>query len=209
MQGIYDYIIEIDKTYNETMKTESGLELHVDRRFSDREAANRIGTVVNIPAKEKTVIKKGYQIMFDPVILLDKKYEKGTMPSPHLLDEKNKWYKLKGNLIALYREDENSEWKAFGDSFLVEPVKDNQAEVKSSLIYIPESAQSKNKKGYGKVTCANIYLEENGIYAGDEVYLKMDRYDANSDFLGITFRIDGKIFKKVRNIDLIGKVQKN
>ena len=49
MRGYNDFIIKVDFVYNKTFKTESGLELHADSRFSQDRLANRIAVVEEIP----------------------------------------------------------------------------------------------------------------------------------------------------------------
>lgn len=208
MRGIYDYIIQVDKENNNSFTTESGLELYADERFSQRLVANRIGTIINTPAKVETVIKPGYQVMFDPTITAKNLYDYGKVDSQHLVNAEKKWYKAKGNLIALYRETENDEWKAFGESFMAEPIKEETEEIKSSIIFIPESKTTKYKQGYAKVAYASEALIENNIQPGDNVLLKPNKFDANEP-IGISFTVEGKHLRWTRNIDVVGKILNN
>lgn len=208
MRGIYDYIIEVEKENNETFTTESGLELHANRRFSQRLVANRIATVINTPAKEETILKPGYQVMFDPTITHRPLYDYGEVDSPYLVNKAKKWYKTKGNLIALYREDEKAEWKAFGSSLMVELVKEEEKKVTSSIIFIPESTTEKYKKGHAKVVYPSLECIENNVQSGDEIYLKPNKF-AGTDEVGVSFTVEGKHLKWVRNIDVVGKIINN
>ncbi len=203
MQSITHYIVHVDGAFADSFQTENGTKIYLDKRFSAVKSANRIGTIVNVPANANTAIKKGFQIMFDPSILLRPIYSiGGEQDSPYLVDKPKSWYKIQPSLIVLYREDENSEWKGFEQSLMVELIKDNFKEVQSSLIYIPETKTETFKKGIAKVLYTNdILSKDENIQIGDEVYYKPTA--------GMLFEIEGKKMYWLRNRELHGKVIKN
>lgn len=203
MQSISNYIIHVDGAFADSFLTENGTKIYADRKFSPLKLANRIATVINIPADTETVLKKGYQIMFDPSILMRPIYSiGGEQPSPYLVDSKKSWYKIQPKLIVVYRENENDEWKGFEQSLMVELIKDNFEQVKSTLIYIPEVKTENFKKGIAKVLYTNeILSEEENINNGDEVFFRPKA--------GMLFEIEGKKMYWLRNRELFGKVIKN
>ena len=49
MKGYNDFIIKVSHVFNQTFKTENGVELHADSRLSQDRLANRIAVVEEVP----------------------------------------------------------------------------------------------------------------------------------------------------------------
>lgn len=198
---MHDYIIKIEKAYNETFKTESGLELYGDKRFNSERLANRIAEVIETPALKDSIIKKGFEVMVDPTIFLKQTYERhAENDNIFLQDAKNGLYKIEPSMIVLYRETKQSEWKAFGDNILVEPIKKEAEEKKDNSIII-ELEKSKYVEGIAKIKFINSDLLEDGCKNNDVVAIK-------SGF-GVSFWIDGKEFHWIKNRHVLVVINQN
>jgi co-chaperonin GroES (HSP10) len=195
IRGIYHFIIEQKKAYSETFKTESGLELYGDKRFMAHKLANRICTVVNIPMSEESEIKPGYEVMIDPSIYTSITTETGgERNNPNLIDKAKGWYKIDPDIIVLYRENEQSEWRGNKRNLVVEYVKEDE---KTSNSLIIQTVKSENKKGVAKVKYSNTEMEGYDVNNGDEILFGAD--------YNIPFPIDGKEYYWMNNSSVIGK----
>ena len=67
MQAHKDFIVHIPERYREGIKTESGVEIKLDKNFSGKEAANNVFEVINVPVDYKGKIKPGYRLLVDPM----------------------------------------------------------------------------------------------------------------------------------------------
>ena len=138
MRGYNDFIIKVDYAYAKTFKTESGLELYADARFSQERLSNRMATITETPINlEDCEIEKGYQVLIDPSIFYQNTYEaNGTQETPFTIDKNKGLYKINPSMIVCFRATENDQWKGYNESLLVEPQVINNDNLKSSFIII-------------------------------------------------------------------------
>ena len=197
MKGIHDYILEIKEPFKETFKTEGGLELYANKRFSADRLSNRIAKVMATPVFFEGVIEVGYEVLIDATILYEQIYNKKVQESIHLLDSEKKLFKIDPKLIVLYRENSQAEWKGFLDSVLVEPIKKAAKPLTSSLIILPEEVVE-FEQNKAKIVVCNSDVTNMGIEKNDIVAIKP---------LGISFWLDGKEFWWLKNDDLLGKYE--
>jgi co-chaperonin GroES (HSP10) len=201
MKGMHDYIVEVKEAYNESFKTESGVEIFADKRFSADRLANRLAKVINVPALQNSIIKEGYEVMVDPTIFLKQKYEKhAENDNVFLQDAKKGWYKIQPSMIVLYRENSESEWKAFGQNLLVEFIKEIVDEKKIGSI-VTQLQKSKYVEGVAKLVFLNEEMEEDGAKINDTIAIKKG--------FGVSFWIDGKEFFWIRNRDVLVIINQN
>lgn len=200
MKGLRHFIIELPKDYNETFTTKGGLELYADRKISSSLLSVRVAKVVSTPLLQNSEIQPGYEVMFDDTITRRQIYAGVEQESIFLVDRQKKYYKLESGMIILYREDAESEWKANGSNVMVEFIEEIQEEVKSSLILMPESKNSKHVKGRAKVLYPSAELTDNGITAGDEIAIQADA--------GIPYYVDGKTWYHIENRHVLGLIVK-
>jgi len=204
MQGITDYIVE----FRETHKTEfevSGRSLKINPNFNQPKWINRIGRVVSVPLhqEEESPIQPGYEVIVVHTSLLNDFYDKtGQSRSSFLVDDKNDYFRFTPNLIVMYRESAQHEWKSHLDSVFISPIKISEEKKKSIPgLIIPDSVFEK-EKGYkgnqtqqGIVEYGNTNLSKLGINVGDEVMFKIDReYE---------FKINGKTLWHMENNDIV------
>lgn len=202
MKAIKDFIVHLPLPYSDTIKTENGVELYADKRFSADRLSNRVATVVETPLNGDYVIKKGFQVLVDPTIVFEQNYKLagGKQKSIFLVDEKKSLYKVDPSLIVLYKENESNEWKGFQQNALYELVKETkpvEQPMESAFIFIPEAFTPKYKQDRAVLKYGNEELLEQ-ISNGDEVIVKPD--------MGIEYWIDGKTYKWFRNSDVVAKV---
>lgn len=204
MKGIKDFIIQIQKPYSETIKTEGGLEIYGDKRFSADKLTNRIGVIISSPVFHETEIQPGYEVLVDPTILYEQVYHLtgGRQDSIFLVDKEKSYYKVDPALIVLFRVSENSEWKGYLENGIYEKVIDHtpQEKLKSDIIFIPESSTPKYKMGMAVLKYGNESILES-IQPGQEVYVLDD--------FGIEYFIDGKTYLWYRNSDVLAAVNNN
>lgn len=192
MRGYNDFIIKVDFAYAKTFKTESGLELHADSRFSQDRLSNRVATVMETPMViQNCEIKKGYQVLIDPSIFYENTYVvNGTEETPFTIDKNKGIYKLDPKMIVCFREDENAEWEGYNESLLVLPEVINQDDVKSSIIII-EIKEKKISEEYATVVFSNTKLESEDVKIGTRILKTKD--------IGISFWIDGVDYHWINN----------
>ena len=70
MIGLRDFIIKIDKEFNDKFKTESGFEIWATEAFSADRLSNRHATVVNIPLLIVLLMQMQMQILLHWMRLL-------------------------------------------------------------------------------------------------------------------------------------------
>lgn len=199
MIRIHDFTIKLDFEFAKTFKTESGLELHADVRFSADRLANRIATVLELPLSlTDSEIKSGYEVMVDPTIFYQQNYDViGKVENSFMIDRANGIFKISPDMIVMYRKDKNSKWKAFQNSFLAELESEITPEVKMGSLVI-EEAKTKKSKVFAKVLFTNTELENDGVNDGDRIYIKPD--------LGVPFWIEGKEYQWIQNRHVLAKM---
>ena len=100
-RGIYDFIVEQPKAFNDKITTESGFELTANTNFSGKQLANNICKVVNTPATLESEILPGFEVLVDTDIYFSVNTELGgERPNPNLIDKEKGWYKINPNSIS-------------------------------------------------------------------------------------------------------------
>lgn len=201
MKGYNDFIIKVTHVFNQTFKTENGVELHADSRFSQDRLSNRIAIVEEVPLhiKNTTPIKKGFQVMIDPTVYYGGEYlVTGKQISPFAIDVNKGLYKIKNEMIVLYRENENAEWKANAENLLIRFKKEEAAEKKLGSIII-EPAKPFFSKTYANILYSNELMQEEGINNGDFVFIQ--------EGFGVPFWIEGIEYNWINNRHVLAKIQ--
>lgn len=168
MKGISHFIIEVKNPFKDTISV-GAVELFVDKKISRDRASNRFGSIVSLPAfGGETILKKSFEIIFDATILYQQIYKEGVQESIHLVNKEKSWYKIESDMIILYRENENSEWKGCNDNLMVSFIKE-EAKIVSGIITGP--AKEKIVKGKAIVKYNNDFLAEQGVVNGQEIFI--------------------------------------
>jgi co-chaperonin GroES (HSP10) len=200
MKGYNDFIIKVDFIYAKTFKTESGLELHADSRFSQDRLSNRIAVVEEIPftLEGKTPIKKGFQVMIDPTILYEAEFVvTGVQETPFTIDKNKGLYRIQEGMIVLFRENENSQWKANSENILIQFEKEEADEIKYGLIVL-EAKTIATSKNRARILHATELLSKENIKDGDLVFVE--------DGYGVPFWIEGVEYNWIKNRHVLAKL---
>lgn len=195
MQGIKEFIVHVDKAFNDEVDF-GKMKLFVDKRISRDRASNRYGTIVSSPIfSNEDSIPAGTEVVFDATILYEQIYKEGVQESIFLVDKENSYYRVEPSLIILYRANKNEEWKGYKNNLMVELIKEIQPE-KTGSIFIPTTT-SKTLKNKAKIIYTNEELLEMGVYPGDEVFIRPDYV--------IPFYFKEKTLQWIRTNDVLAK----
>ena len=189
-RGIYDFIVEQPKAFNETITTTAGVELFLNVKFSGKSLVNNICKVVATPLSIETEIKPGYEIFVDSDIFFTVDTELGgERPNPNLIDKAKGHYKVAPDTIILYRENSESQWKGFRDNAIIEFVKNEPIQQGLIILEIPKETTSTTN---AKIVYSNKELEEEEeLNIGDEIVL-LHNY-------AVPINIDDKAYHWIRN----------
>ena len=193
MIGYKDFIVHVKEKHRSTIKTSAGIEIHADSRFSGKETANTVFEVVEIPMTYIGVVKKGFQLMVDPTLVMEQSYQlTGHQENINLIDRAKSLYKVNKMLIICYRENENSPWRGFEDNLIVEKIKEIKASEKTeSGLYLVDTAKPVIERGKAKVLVTNSELEKQGVFPNDIVFI-------NEQYV-VDIRIDGIKYSWVKD----------
>lgn len=192
MKGISHYIIEVKDPFKDTIELGS-VELYVDKKMSRDRSANRFGRIINTPVfGEDDILKSGDEVIFDATILYRQLYKEGTQESIHLVNAEKSWYKIESNMIVLFRENENQEWKGYGDNLMVSFITEQLKQV-SGLIASP--LKETTVKGKAIVKYRNAFLEEQEVVNGQEIFINPS--------CGIPFFFKNETMYWVRSKDIL------
>lgn len=168
MQGISHFIIEIKDPFKDKIEV-GNVELYIDKRIMRERSANRFGVVVNSPAMGcDNPLPEGTEVLIDPTALYRQLYKEGEQESIHLVYTKKMYYKVEPDMIVLYRESAESEWKGYKDNLVVSFI-EKEKEVSFGLILTP--VKETVSKGKAIVKYRNAFLESQGIENGQEVFI--------------------------------------
>lgn len=173
MKGYKDFIIQLSEKWSDKFKTESGLELYADRRFSIKRLANTVVEVKEIPVNYMGTIKQGDTIFIDPTVVMNQSYVKmGEQENINLIDRDKKLYKVDPSLIIMHRP-KGGEWIGYGENLLMNRIK--VEEKKSSSLIIMPSTENKFEDGKAIVEFSNPQLMSEDVYK-DSVVLFKSKY---------------------------------
>ncbi len=185
------FVVKLEKLINDTIKTDSGLELYIDTRFEMGEFEYRIteGPVVASPFKYNTGVKPGDTLYFHHLVVMQ-----GGQP----LTGDDDHYIVKYDPEAInsqaiaFKCKDTGEIKTLGGWTLLEAVEEKE-EFPSDLIEMVELEQKLPTKG--RLVYGNEETDYMGLIAGDVVGFKKNR-----DY---RIKIDGKEYYRTRSEDLL------
>jgi len=201
MKSIHNYIVENKKAIVDTFTTASGTTIYVDSKFDKEKGTNCICDVKEVPALGETIIKSGYQVFIDPTIFYSNHYDKGgEIDNPNIIDKKNGLYSITNEMIILYREDEKSEWKGFGENFIAEPITEEEVKTSAAGIILDiEKPKVLQDRAIAKIL--NPEIESEGLNIGDTVLLQNNLF--------VSIYLDNKTMYWVRNRYIQAVLTKN
>jgi len=194
MKSLEHFIVEIDKELQDTIKTESGLELYIDTKFDEFQHRTTEGKILAAPAKYDTGAKAGDTIYFHHHVVIN-----GGSP---LCKEDNQYIvnynheHASANQAIAYKDSSTSEIHPIKGWSLLEPVDEDDSRSEGSVIEVVEIQERPVLKGV--VSFDTSELDELGVSSGDTVGFKKNR-----DY---RIRIDGKEYYRVAVSELLYKV---
>ena len=186
------FVVELKKLVNDTITTESGLELYIDTKHDDMGEFNyRVteGPVVASPFKFQTGVRPGDTLYFHHLVV---------MQGGQVLTGADDHYIVKYNPEAIsnqaiaYKCQDTGEIKPLTGWSLLEPVEEED-KTKSDVIEIVQLKEKLPTKG--RVAFTSSGIEEIGLKVGDVVGFKENR-----DY---RIKIDGKEYYRTRIEDLL------
>jgi len=186
------FVVELEKTINDTITTSSGLELYVDNRFD--EFKNRIteGPVVASPFKYKTGVKPGDTLYFHHLVVINEG-QPLTGDDNHYLVKYDEDHAINNQAIA-FKDSDTGDVHPLAGWSLLEPIEEEEVQ-ESSIIEVVKLEEKLPTRG--RVAFTSSGIEEIGLSVGDVVGFKENR-----DY---RITIDGKEYYRTRVEDLLYK----
>ena len=186
------FIVELERTINDTITTSGGLELYIDNRFNEFENRVTEGPVVAVPFKYETGVKPGDTLYFHHLVVVNEG-QPLTGNDNHYLVRYDEDHAINNQAIAFKDSDTNSIHPLAGWS-LLEPVEEEEVQ-ESEIIEVVKLKEKPTTRG--RVAFTSSGVEEVGLKVGDVVGLKDNR-----DY---HIKIDGKDYYRTRIQDLMYK----
>jgi len=185
------FIVELEKTINDTIKTESGLELYIDSKWNEFEHRVTEGPVVAAPFKYDTGVEPGDTLYFHHLVVMNDG-QGLTGFEDHYLVRYNPEHAVNNQAIAFKNKD--GEIKLLGGWTLLKPVDDEpEDEVAEAIIEVISLEETDKMRG--ELAFESKHTEELGIKQGDIVGFKK-----NMDY---RITIDDQEYYRVRAEDLL------
>ena len=171
MKSPLNFIVKIDSTTNNKMKTESGLELYVDTKFNEFDHRTTEGEVLAVPEKRDTPVEVGDTLYFHHHVVLN-----GGMP----ISELDKWYMViynphqaAYNQAIAYKSKKTGKVNPIKGWCLLEPdQEDRERPIESKLEIVK---LKKSPVTTGVVSFPSKELDDIGVSDGDVVGFKKNR----------------------------------
>jgi len=191
MKTLDIFVVELEKKINDTITTDSGLELYVDNRFNEFEHRVTEGPVVCSPIKYKTGVKKGDTLYFHHLVVINEG-QILTGNDNHYLVRYDPNHTINNQAIA-YKSKKTGKVKPLAGWALLEFVEQKELEVKSDIIHVIDNKEKLPTKGV--VSFNSPWLKDLGVKKGDIVGFKQNR-----DY---RITIDGVEYFRTRAEDLM------
>ena len=186
------FIVELERTINDTITTSGGLELYIDNRFNEFENRVTEGPVVAVPFKYETGVKPGDTLYFHHLVVVNEG-QPLTGNDNHYLVRYDEDHAINNQAIAFKDSDTNSIHPLSGWS-LLEPVEEEEVQ-ESEIIEVVKLKEKPTTRG--RVAFTSSGVEEVGLKVGDVVGFKENR-----DY---RIKIDGKEYYRTRIEELMYK----
>jgi len=184
------FVVEIEKLVNDTITTDSGLELYIDNRFNEFKNRTTEAVVVSAPLKYDTGVKAGDTLYFHHLVVVNDG-QPLTGEDNHYLVRFDPTATINNQAIA-YKCQETGRVRPLAGWALLEGV-EVQEEKKSDIIEVVTLKESPVTKGM--VAFAAPWVDELGLKVGDVV-----GFAKNMDY---RIKIDGKEYYRTRAEDLM------
>ena len=166
------FVVELEKQINDTIKTESGLELYVDSKWNEFKHRVTEGPVVAAPLKHNTGVEEGDTLYFHHLVVLNEG-QVLTGHDKHYLVRYDPEHTINNQAIG-YKSAKTGEVHPLAGWALLEPVEqDPEPGEQSDLIEVVKLEESPVRKA--RIAFDAPWLEELGVYSGDVVGIKKNR----------------------------------
>ena len=162
------FVVELEKKINDTVVTDSGLELYVDGRFNEFEHRVMEGPVICSPLKYNTGVKEGDTLYFHHLVVINEGQALTGCPDQYLI-RYNENETISNQAIA-FKCQNTGEIKPLAGWSLLEPVEEEE-EVES-IIFMEKKEDLPTK---ARVSFNAPWLKELGVKKGDVVGFKKNR----------------------------------
>ena len=186
------FVVELDKTIDDTIKTSGGLELYIDNRFNEFENRITEGPVVSIPFKYETGVKPGDTLYFHHLVVINEG-QPLTGDDNHYLVRYDEDHAINNQAIA-FKDSDTGDVHPLAGWSLLEPIEEEKVQ-ESSIIEVVKLEEKLPTRG--RVAFTSSGIEEIGLSVGDVVGFKENR-----DY---RITIDGKEYYRTRVEDLLYK----
>jgi len=184
------FIVKLDKTLNDTIKTDSGLELYIDTRFNEFENRITEGPVVAVPFKHDTGVEVGDVLYFHHLVVINDG-QPLTGEDNHYLVRYDPDHTINNQAIA-YKSAKTGRIHPLAGWALLERVEEPE-EKQSSIIDIVKLKDNPVTKGMVAFTAP--WVEVLGLKIGDIVGFRK-----NIDY---RIEIEGTEYYRIRSEDLM------
>jgi len=193
MKTLDMFVVELEKQINDTISTDSGLELYIDTRFEGSEFNYRVteGPVVSPPIKHDTGVQVGDTLYFHHLVVMNEG-QVLTGQDNHYLVAYNPYHTINNQAIA-YKSKKSGHIHPLAGWSLLEAVEQEELKTKSDVIEVVELKDKLPTKG--RVAFTAPWIEDLGLKVGDVVGFKENR-----DY---RIKIDGKEYYRTRTEDLL------
>lgn len=193
MKSFNYIIVEVDSDYNNEVKIAENLSVVVNSTIESVEHINRVAKVISAPSF--TILEEGDEVIIHHNICRLRNGVSGEQTKSNYHLEDNKYFVPLTEVFMYKRE---GVWKAISPYCFVKPIKSE--EIKSDLVVIDSSDTHKGmQKNIGIMSYPNPWLESQDINSGDTI--------AFSDDSEYEFKIDGEVYYKMSNNDILGKIE--
>jgi len=173
------FVVELEKRLNDTITTDSGLELYIDTRFNEFERRVTEGPVVAVPFKHDTGVEVGDTLYFHHLVVVNDG-QPLTGEDNHYLVRFDPEHTVNNQAIA-YKSAKTGEIHPLAGWSLLEGVEEHE-EKESDIIEVVKLKDKPVTKGM--VAFQAPWVEELGLKVGDVVGFKK-----NMDY---RIKIDGE-----------------
>ena len=139
------FIVKLEKTTNDTIITESGLELIIDTRFDEFKHRVTEGPVLAVPFKYDHGVKEGDTLYFHHLVVMNEGQVLTGEDSTYVVryDPEN----AVNNQAIAYKSQENGEIHALAGWCLLEAVEQEELKLTSDIIEIVDNEEKLPTKG--------------------------------------------------------------
>jgi co-chaperonin GroES (HSP10) len=189
MKSLNNFIVYLEKKFEDEIETEGGLKLYIDTKFEPFKNRVNEGEVVAVPAKHETGVEKGDTLYFHHLVVMA-----DAQPLPvddnHFVVHYHPDHAVSSQAFA-YKSKRTGKISALSSWSILSHV-EQKPEASSSGIQIVKLKEPQVKTA--KVAFENKKLKDLGVKKGDVVGVRKD-----SDY---SFKIDGDTFYRTRLDDI-------